>query len=983
MRKCGFFLSVFWIPLLVWSQGYLTNGSFESGYDVNWSHTVEGDAAASFSGNQTTTSGYDGTQLGPKDGSRELKIDLTTASSSDKYAVSASTTATVGSDSIYVLRFWVRESEFFEYQDGHDPLRGGKEYTAHPDFASMIVTITTESGHKYEVDYKLRYGHTTFFLPFKSFEKEFTIRFHPQTAGRQYYIDGVELLDQSSDTELDVLYTYIWNNRRTTTDPTWVAGDNDVSFSLPDGRIMWFFNDSFFGAPNDTTINMLERTGTFIRNAMVVEEEDGTLNSRGAFDTNGKGQRAYFEIIPGNEVYNNDGSQKNFYWVGDAIMEDGKVKLYLVEVYGEARSAIAEFSYPQLELLDIKPQASFGLRFETMFVEDGTIYLYKRRESGSEAGVHVARTPVGNLVGNQMWEFWDGSSWVEDSAQSVSVLDNVMPDGVVKLQDNNYSMVSGLGALSRDLNVSFAQNPEGPWTTPVMAVQRRDDYLYWGYMPNIQPQLENGKYSVSYSSNAWMPLFFSSWSFADKYWYRQRHVQIDFLERSPYSYEEPNIALNKPVAVSSTDGGTNIGSNAVDGDGATRWTSEATDNEWIYVDFEGVYHVSNVKISWESAYASHYEIQVSEDATNWETVKIVADNSNAENAYYNLDAYGRYLRIKGNQRGTTQGYSIYEIVVNGTLHTDNLVPLVEIVTASGNTEFVEGSEFTLETITSDPDGSVAQVAFYRGTELLGTDSSRPFSYTINSAEAGNFSFTAVATDNVGSTTTSLPLEVYVEPFSNINLALNQPVTVSGIEISINDNFIGENAVDGIMDTRFASNHADNAWIYVDLVEIYAIYEVVLYWEASYGTEYKIQVSEDAISWTDILHEQSGDGGEDRHSFSAVNARYVKLQGVNRVNTMFGKFGYSLFEFEVYGNEVTALESHPGSAVGIYPNPVVEFLNIRGVDAFTPFALYDLSGKQVLCGYGDVVNVSALPSGMYILMIESKGKSLRRMKFFKK
>lgn len=501
------------------AQEYVFNGSLEYGLNINWVHSVKPGAAATMKLKQ-----------GPsvKDGEVELEIDLQSRGG-DKYAVKSSTTARVKNDSIYLLRFWARESKEFAFE--------GPDYVAHPDFAQLIVTIEGESGHKHEVLYFLRQGSTTFHLPFKTFDKELTISFYPQTEGRSYYIDGVEVLDQTHHKNIDVYNTYIWNNKRSTTGRTWLAGDNDISLELPDGRTLWVFNDSFISGSdndvNDTTRNDLVRIGRFVRNAAVVENPDGTLIDLGATDRNNNGQAAFFETVEEIVV---DGSQKNFYWVGDMIMEGDMIKVYLVEedetggLHGTGRSYIASISYPELELVKIERQASFGLGYETAFVEDDTIYLYKKND-----GTFVARTPVGNYVGTEMWEFWNGTSWVKDPSAAVSIRSGDKVEDVIKLEDNSYALITGLGALSRDIYLEFAQSPQGPWTHRTLVYTRPSDWQYWAYLPNFQKQLSNGNYSISYSVNAFLPLFFSSWSFVDKFWYRQRHIQIDVLGLSPYS----------------------------------------------------------------------------------------------------------------------------------------------------------------------------------------------------------------------------------------------------------------------------------------------------------------------------------------------------------------------------------------------------------------------------------------------------------------
>ncbi len=54
-----------------------------------------------------------------------------------------------------------------------------------------------------------------------------------------------------------------------------------------------------------------------------------------------------------------------------------------------------------------------------------------------------------------------------------------------------------------------------------------------------------------------------------------------------------NLALNEPVTVSSTQSGY-PGSNAVDGNPATRWASAWSDPQWIYVDLQGTYNITEV-----------------------------------------------------------------------------------------------------------------------------------------------------------------------------------------------------------------------------------------------------------------------------------------------------------------------------------------------------------------------------------------------------
>src|SRR5690554_6890377 len=81
-----------------------------------------------------------------------------------------------------------------------------------------------------------------------------------------------------------------------------------------------------------------------------------------------------------------------------------------------------------------------------------------------------------------------------------------------------------------------------------------------------------------------------------------------------------NLALGKPAVASSTESSLYPVQDANDGDLNTRWSSQHEDNQWIYVDLEAVQEISQVMLHWEFAYGESYDIDVSVDGINWETV---------------------------------------------------------------------------------------------------------------------------------------------------------------------------------------------------------------------------------------------------------------------------------------------------------------------------------------------------------------------------
>jgi Raf kinase inhibitor-like YbhB/YbcL family protein len=126
------------------------------------------------------------------------------------------------------------------------------------------------------------------------------------------------------------------------------------------------------------------------------------------------------------------------------------------------------------------------------------------------------------------------------------------------------------------------------------------------------------------------------------------------------------------------------------------------------------------------------------------------------------------------------------------------------------------------------------------------------------------------------------------------LSRGKPVTTSSNESAALN---GPKAVDGNATTRWASAEgSDPQWIRIDLGVSARISQVKLVWEAAYGRAYKIQASADGTAWTDLHDEKAGDGGTDDLAVNGTG-RYVRMHGTARGTA----YGYSLFEFEVYGS----------------------------------------------------------------------------------
>src|SRR5262249_46929395 len=128
-----------------------------------------------------------------------------------------------------------------------------------------------------------------------------------------------------------------------------------------------------------------------------------------------------------------------------------------------------------------------------------------------------------------------------------------------------------------------------------------------------------------------------------------------------------DLALGASATASSTENGGTLPGYAVDGNSGTRWSSQFSNPQWIYVPPRSVYNISEVKLNWENAAGKDYQIQVSNDATSWTTIDTVTGNTTSGvHDYTGLSGSGRYVRILGTARTTPYGYSLYDFQVYGT-----------------------------------------------------------------------------------------------------------------------------------------------------------------------------------------------------------------------------------------------------------------------------------------------------------------------------
>ncbi|HEV7652908.1 MAG TPA: discoidin domain-containing protein [Actinophytocola sp.] len=133
------------------------------------------------------------------------------------------------------------------------------------------------------------------------------------------------------------------------------------------------------------------------------------------------------------------------------------------------------------------------------------------------------------------------------------------------------------------------------------------------------------------------------------------------------------LSYNKPATASTfqNDGACPncTPAKVTDYDPATRWATSATDGwvdpGWITIDLGATATVSRVVLQWDPAYAVSYQLQLSDDNTNWRTVHTTTTGPGFKETL-TVSGTGRYVRMFGTQRSNGYGYSLWEFQVYGT-----------------------------------------------------------------------------------------------------------------------------------------------------------------------------------------------------------------------------------------------------------------------------------------------------------------------------
>ncbi|HEX7132644.1 MAG TPA: DUF4214 domain-containing protein [Iamia sp.] len=292
----------------------------------------------------------------------------------------------------------------------------------------------------------------------------------------------------------------------------WTAGDGAYSIELPDGRVLWYYSDSYVGSSNPASLDYIEPDHSrghvfFINNQVVVQTPNpsgpSTFENQWPYGV----RQNYFANPAAGRVY----------WPGASFMKDEDTVSVLLRDWrlpvpgvpgdhGEIVGvAVADIDVDDLDApptpVDIPALAPSGSNPNCTEVEyqdsaladpDGLGYTYVYGIERCPGGVlgsvyhlHVARLQGTDLTAASSanpWRYWVGGTWSANPADGYAVagrlptgaggtVDDALYEASIVRTDGGYRMTAMYGRSVGgvpvvDLRRRTAPNPWGPWSAP-------------------------------------------------------------------------------------------------------------------------------------------------------------------------------------------------------------------------------------------------------------------------------------------------------------------------------------------------------------------------------------------------------------------------------------------------------------------------------------------------------------------------------------
>jgi hypothetical protein len=242
-------------------------------------------------------------------------------------------------------------------------------------------------------------------------------------------------------------------------DRGWTGADASWSLRLPDGRIAWFFGDTFIGGVGSDGCR--DRATPVVRNSVVVQRPDGSMRT-----VVGGTPEAPAALVPGK-------GPDDWYWPGPPILTDDAVQVPMAHItrtgpgdwdIEATGTALAELDLGSLELRSLRPITTpphVNMASAAAETKRHT-YVYGTRDyPDGHKDAYVARVARGRLA--DRWMFWDGRRWTPRASDAAVVASGVSNQFSVIQTARGWRLVTQL-PMQPDVFAYAGRSPAGPWT---------------------------------------------------------------------------------------------------------------------------------------------------------------------------------------------------------------------------------------------------------------------------------------------------------------------------------------------------------------------------------------------------------------------------------------------------------------------------------------------------------------------------------------